>query len=40
MIGVGTAPRPGTGEQFAAAIAEQRAKIATIHQASDKKPAQ
>jgi len=40
VIGVGTAPRPGTGEEFAAAIAEQRAKIAAIHQASDKKPAQ
>ena len=40
VTGVGTAPRPGTGEEFAAAIAEQRAKIAAIHQASDKKPAQ
>ena len=40
VIGVGTAPRTGTPEQFAAAIAEQRAKIAAIHQASDKKPAQ
>jgi tripartite-type tricarboxylate transporter receptor subunit TctC len=40
VIGVGTAPRPGTGEEFAAAIAEQRAKIAAIHQASGKKPAQ
>ena len=40
VIGVGTAPRPGTSEEFAAAIEEQRAKIAAVHQASDKKPAQ
>jgi tripartite-type tricarboxylate transporter receptor subunit TctC len=40
VIAVGTAPRPGTPEEFAAAIEEQRAKIAAIHQASDKKPAQ
>jgi len=31
VIGVGTAPRTGTPEEFAAAIAEQRAKIAAIH---------
>ena len=29
-----------TPEEFAAAIEEQRARIAAIHQASDKKPAQ
>jgi tripartite-type tricarboxylate transporter receptor subunit TctC len=40
VIGVGTVPRLGTPEEFAAAIEEQRAKIAAIHQASDKKPAQ
>jgi tripartite-type tricarboxylate transporter receptor subunit TctC len=40
MVAVGTAPRSGTPEDFAAAIEEQRAKIAAIHQASDKKPAQ
>ena len=40
VIGVGTAPRLGTPEEFAAAIEEQRAKIAAIHQGSDKKPAQ
>jgi tripartite-type tricarboxylate transporter receptor subunit TctC len=40
MIGVGTAPRPGSTQEFAAAIEEQRNKIAAIHQASDKKPAQ
>jgi tripartite-type tricarboxylate transporter receptor subunit TctC len=40
VIAVGTAPRPGTPGEFAAAIEEQRAKIAAIHQASDKKPAQ
>jgi tripartite-type tricarboxylate transporter receptor subunit TctC len=34
---VGTAPRTGSPEEFAAAIEEQRAKIAAIHQA---KPAQ
>jgi tripartite-type tricarboxylate transporter receptor subunit TctC len=28
---VGTAPRKGTPEEFAAAIEEQRAKIAAIH---------
>jgi tripartite-type tricarboxylate transporter receptor subunit TctC len=40
VIGIGTAPRLGTPEEFAAAIEEQRARIAAIHQASDKKPAQ
>jgi tripartite-type tricarboxylate transporter receptor subunit TctC len=38
VAGVGTTPRPGTPEEFAAAIEEQRAKIAIIHQASEKKP--
>jgi tripartite-type tricarboxylate transporter receptor subunit TctC len=38
VAGVGTTPRPGTPEEFAAAIEEQRAKIAAIHQASEKKP--
>jgi tripartite-type tricarboxylate transporter receptor subunit TctC len=31
---VGTAPRTGTPEEFAAAIEEQRVKIATIHEAT------
>jgi tripartite-type tricarboxylate transporter receptor subunit TctC len=31
VIGVGTAPRSGTPQEFATAIAEQRAKIAAIH---------
>jgi tripartite-type tricarboxylate transporter receptor subunit TctC len=39
-IAVGTAPRSGTPAAFAAAIEEQRAKIAAIHQASGKSPAQ
>jgi tripartite-type tricarboxylate transporter receptor subunit TctC len=38
--GVGTAPRGGTPAEFAAAIEEQRGKIATIHHATQKKPAQ
>jgi tripartite-type tricarboxylate transporter receptor subunit TctC len=38
VLGVGTAPRPGSPEEFAAAIEEQRSKIAAIHQASEKKP--
>jgi tripartite-type tricarboxylate transporter receptor subunit TctC len=38
VIGVGTAPRLGSPEEFAAAIEEQRSKIASIHQASEKKP--
>ena len=37
VVGIGTAPRTGTPEEFAAAIADQRAKIAAIHHA---KPAQ
>jgi tripartite-type tricarboxylate transporter receptor subunit TctC len=36
IAGVGTAPRSGTSEEFAAAIAEQRSKIAAIHEASPK----
>jgi len=39
-IAVGTAPRSGTPAAFAAAIEEQRRKIAAIHQASGKPPAQ
>jgi tripartite-type tricarboxylate transporter receptor subunit TctC len=39
-IAVGTAPRSGTPAAFAAAIEEQRAQIAAIHQASGKSPAQ
>ncbi len=39
VVGVGTAPRTGTPEEFAAAIEEQRNKIAAIHQATAK-PAQ
>ncbi len=38
-IAVGTVPRGGTPAAFAAAIEEQRAKIAAIHQASAKSPA-
>ena len=34
VLGVGAAPRSGTSEEFAAAIAEQRGKIAAIHEAS------
>jgi tripartite-type tricarboxylate transporter receptor subunit TctC len=34
---VGTAPRQGTPEEFAAAIEEQRAKIAIIHEATTKR---
>ena len=40
VIAVGTAPRGGTPTEFAAAIEEQRAKIAAIHRATEKKPAQ
>jgi tripartite-type tricarboxylate transporter receptor subunit TctC len=36
VVGVGTAPRTGTPEEFAAAVEEQRAKIAIIHQATPK----
>ena len=39
-IAVGTAPRSGTPAAFAEAIEEQRGKIAAIHQASGKPPAQ
>jgi tripartite-type tricarboxylate transporter receptor subunit TctC len=39
-IAVGTAPRSGTPTAFAAAIEEQRGKIAAIHQAGAKPPAQ
>jgi tripartite-type tricarboxylate transporter receptor subunit TctC len=35
-VSVGTLPRPGSPEEFAAAIEEQRAKIAAIHQATAK----
>jgi tripartite-type tricarboxylate transporter receptor subunit TctC len=35
---VGTVLRSGTPEQFAAAIAEQRAKISAIHQATQTNP--
>jgi tripartite-type tricarboxylate transporter receptor subunit TctC len=38
VTSVGTVPRIGTPEEFAAAIEEQRAKIAAIHQATQKKP--
>ena len=34
---VGTAPRPGTPEEFVAAIEDQRATIAAIHQATSKR---
>ena len=34
VASVGTAPRTGTPEEFAAAIEEQRAKIAAIHAAT------
>src|SRR3981189_1276222 len=40
VIAAGTTPRLGTPEEFDAAIEEQRARIAAIHQSSDKKPAQ
>ncbi len=39
-IGVGTVLRAGTPATFAAALEEQRAKIAAIHQATGVKPAQ
>ena len=38
-VGVGVLPRTGTPEEFAAAIEEQRAKVAAIHAAAPK-PAQ
>lgn len=37
IVGVGTSPRSGTPDEFAAAVAEQRSKIAAIHQASLKR---
>ncbi len=37
VVAVGTVPRPGTPEDFAAAIEEQRAKIAAIHEAMTKR---
>jgi hypothetical protein len=40
VVSVGTAPRLGSSEEFAAAIEEQRNTIAAIHQASEKKPQQ
>ena len=36
IVSVGTAPRTGTPEEFAAAIEDQRAKIAAIHAATAK----
>lgn len=36
VTGVGTAPRTGTPEEFAAAIEEQRNKISAIHEAAPK----
>jgi tripartite-type tricarboxylate transporter receptor subunit TctC len=36
VLSVGTVPRPGTPEEFAAAIEEQRNTIAAIHQATAK----
>jgi tripartite-type tricarboxylate transporter receptor subunit TctC len=40
VVAVGTVPRLGTAEEFLAAIEDQRAKIAAIHQAAPTKPAQ
>src|SRR5262245_50943891 len=37
VMGVGTVPRSGTPEQFAAAVEEQRARITTIHEATVKR---
>jgi tripartite-type tricarboxylate transporter receptor subunit TctC len=34
VVGVGTVPRTGTPEEFAAAVEDQRAKIAAIHDAT------
>ena len=39
-MGPGSAARTGTASEFAAAIEEQRAKIAAIHRATEKKSAQ
>jgi tripartite-type tricarboxylate transporter receptor subunit TctC len=36
VVSVGTAPRTGTPEQFAAAVEEQKAKVAAIHAAMPK----
>jgi tripartite-type tricarboxylate transporter receptor subunit TctC len=37
VVAVGTVPRPGTSDDFAAAMEDQRAKIAAIHEAMTKK---
>ena len=37
VIGVGTAPRSGTPEEFAAAIEDQRARVTAIHEATAKR---
>ena len=37
VIGVGSAPRSGTPEEFAAAIEDQRARITAIHEATAKR---
>jgi tripartite-type tricarboxylate transporter receptor subunit TctC len=37
VIGVGTVPRSGTPEEFAAAIEDQRARITAIHEATAKR---
>jgi tripartite-type tricarboxylate transporter receptor subunit TctC len=37
VIGVGTVPRRGTPEEFAAAVEEQRARITAIHEATAKR---
>ena len=37
VVAVGTVPRPGTSEDFAAAMEDQRAKIVAIHEAMTKK---
>jgi tripartite-type tricarboxylate transporter receptor subunit TctC len=39
-VSVGTAARPGTPDEFAAALEQQRATIAAIHEAAGVKPAQ
>jgi tripartite-type tricarboxylate transporter receptor subunit TctC len=40
LVTSGVAPRTGTPAEFAAAIEEQRAKVAAIHQSTPAKPAQ
>jgi tripartite-type tricarboxylate transporter receptor subunit TctC len=40
LLASGVAPRSGTAAEYAAAIEEQRAKLAAIHQATVAKPAQ